>query len=174
MQLVSALVSAHTGRAPQGIGGETRCNRRERETREGKACPNFATPPAAANWVGVGRSDAIMMARSEGGVSKGREDRGGQIAPLMKRNDGNANNTASAGRRTARDHGRGDDAAPLGDLWHGVMSGLYASDSDRTSYHFRAAKEAIARSLEATVQAKCQRLTQIVMYSDLHTEKFDR
>ena len=57
-------------RSPQGIGGETRCNRNE--GREGKACPNFATPPTA-NWVGVGRSDAIMMARSEGGVGKGGE-----------------------------------------------------------------------------------------------------
>ena len=34
MQLVSAPVSAHTGRNPQGIGGETRCNRREREGNE--------------------------------------------------------------------------------------------------------------------------------------------
>ena len=61
--------------------------------------------------VSVGRSDAIMMARSEGGVSRGREERGGQIASLMKRNDGNANNTAA----DDGDHGRGD-AAPSGDL----------------------------------------------------------
>ena len=83
-----------------------------RGMREG--LPQFRDPAGGGKlgWCrSAGRSDAIMMARSGGGVSKGREDRGGQIASLMKRNDGNANNTAT----DDGDHGRGD-AAPLGDL----------------------------------------------------------
>ena len=86
------------------------------------------------------------MARSEGGVSKGREgreERGGQIASLMKRNDGNANNTATDdGLREIM----GEGMPHLGEICSmASCQGLYASDSDRTSYHVRAAKDAVAR-----------------------------